>query len=55
MPLQTLAIAVEQTVGKKPVILIDEYDVPIHEAHEKGCYAEALGFEKNMAVSWTEG
>lgn len=44
--LQTLAIAVEQTVGKKPVILIDEYDVPIHEAHEKGCYAEALGFEK---------
>lgn len=44
--LKTLVIAVEQTAGKKPVILIDEYDVPIHEAHEKGYYPEAMGFEK---------
>ena len=44
--LQTLAIAVSRTAGKQPIIFIDEYDVPIHEAHEKGYYEEALDFEK---------
>ena len=44
--LQTLSIAVQSTTGQKPIILIDEYDVPIHEAHEKGYYKEALSFEK---------
>ncbi len=44
--LQTLSAAVRRTTGRQPVVLIDEYDVPIHEAHEKGYYKEALGFEK---------
>ena len=44
--LQTLAIAVSRTTGRPPIIFIDEYDVPIHEAHEKGYYEEALDFEK---------
>lgn len=44
--LQTLSAAVRRTTGRQPVLLIDEYDVPIHEAHEKGYYKEALGFEK---------
>lgn len=44
--LQTLAIAIHRTTGCQPIILIDEYDVPIHEAHEKGYYGEALSFEK---------
>ena len=44
--LQTLSIAVRKTTGRQPIILIDEYDVPIHDAHEKGYYEEALGFEK---------
>lgn len=44
--LQTLSAAVRRTTGRQPVLLIDEYDVPIHEAHEKGYYNVALGFEK---------
>lgn len=44
--LQTLSIALYRTTDQKPIILLDEYDVPIHEAHEKGYYRKALGFEK---------
>lgn len=44
--LQTLSNAVRRTAGRQPILLIDEYDVPVHEAYEKGYYKEALGVEK---------
>lgn len=32
--------------GVKPIVLIDEYDAPLHEAYEKNFYQEALSFFK---------
>lgn len=49
--LQTLCLSIAGTTGINPVVLIDEYDVPIHEAHEKGYYEQALAFEK----TWLSG
>lgn len=34
--------------GKKVIILIDEYDTPIHEGHFKGYYSEIIGFMRNF-------
>ncbi|MCD8205296.1 MAG: AAA family ATPase, partial [Clostridia bacterium] len=34
--------------GVKPIILIDEYDVPIQKAYEKGYYDEVVGFIRSL-------
>lgn len=49
--LKLLCSALRMNYNEKVVILIDEYDVPIHEAHEKGYYSEALEFER----TWLSG
>ncbi len=38
----------ETHYGKKPILLIDEYDAPIQSAWEKGYYDKAIGFFRNF-------
>lgn len=37
-----------KSTGKKPILLIDEYDVPIQQAHLNGYYVEFIGFMRNF-------
>ena len=41
----------EAHYGKKPVLLLDEYDVPIQSAWEHGCYPEAIDFFREFLSS----
>jgi len=46
--LKKLLQAIYHYYKLKPVILIDEYDTPIHEAYFKGYYKEIIGFMRNF-------
>lgn len=46
--LKTLMELLHTASGKPVVILIDEYDVPIHSAFYHGYYQEAVGFIRNF-------
>ena len=46
--LKRLSSYVSRSYGKKPVILIDEYDTPIHAAWVKGYYDEMIDFMRNL-------
>ncbi|MBW7875608.1 MAG: AAA family ATPase [Candidatus Cloacimonetes bacterium] len=43
-----LAKACQHTYQQSPLILIDEYDVPLQSAWENGYYEEAIGFLRNF-------
>lgn len=43
-----LSQCLEAHYGKKPVLLIDEYDAPIQSAWENGYYDKAIGFFRNF-------
>ena len=46
--LKTLSALLEKHYGKKTVILIDEYDVPLAKASEQGYYDEMVMLLRNM-------
>lgn len=46
--LKTLAMLLEKHYGQKTIILIDEYDVPLAKANEKGYYDQMVGLIRNM-------
>ncbi|MCI6283029.1 AAA family ATPase [Selenomonas sp.] len=43
--------SMEQHYGKKPVLLLDEYDVPIQNAWENNYYDDAIGFFREFLSS----
>ncbi|MCR5219644.1 MAG: ATP-binding protein [bacterium] len=46
--LDTLCRALEAHWGKPVILLIDEYDVPINHAEQKGYYDEMIGFMRSL-------
>lgn len=46
--LRTLSMLLEKHYGRKAVILIDEYDVPLAKASEQGYYEQMLQLIRNM-------
>lgn len=46
--LKFLSRALERYYGKKVVVLLDEYDAPIHAAFQYGYYQEMVGFMRNL-------
>ena len=46
--LKTLSFLLEKHYGKKAIILIDEYDVPLAEASENGYYEQMVMVIRNM-------
>jgi len=40
-----------RVTGRKVVVLIDEYDMPIHAGHQYGYYAEIIAFMRNLLSS----
>jgi len=48
MSVKVLIELIYRYIGKKPILLIDEYDVPIQQAHLKGYYSELIGFMRNF-------
>lgn len=46
--LKTLSMLLEKHYGQKTIILIDEYDVPLAKANEKGYYDQMVGLIRNM-------
>lgn len=46
--LRTLSAVLNQHYGRKAVILIDEYDVPLAKANERGYYDEMVMLLRNM-------
>ncbi len=49
--LRLLSRCLEQAHGKKAIILIDEYDVPLEKAHFKGYYDKMIGFLRSLFES----
>ena len=49
--LQFLSKCLEQYYGKKVIILIDEYDVPLENAHLCGFYGEMIAFIRSLFES----
>lgn len=49
--LKTLSVFLEQTLGQKVIILIDEYDVPLENAFQLGFYDEMIGFMRSLFES----
>ncbi len=45
---QLLCRALETHWGRPAILLIDEYDVPINHAEQKGYYDEMIGFMRNL-------
>ena len=41
----------EAHYGKKPILLLDEYDVPIQSAWEHGFYDEAIDFFRTFLTT----
>jgi len=48
MSFKTLIKLLYKVIKKKPILLIDEYDVPIQQAYLNGYYAEFIGFMRNF-------
>ncbi|MCD7761594.1 MAG: ATP-binding protein [Lachnospiraceae bacterium] len=46
--LQTLSMLLQKHHGKKAIILIDEYDVPLAEASERGYYRQMVDLIRSM-------
>jgi hypothetical protein len=46
--LPTMMSLLWKTTGKKIIILIDEYDTPIHAGHQYGYYDEVILFMRNL-------
>lgn len=46
--LNTLSVLLEKHYGKKVIILIDEYDVPLAKANEQGYYEQMIILIRNM-------
>lgn len=46
--LKTLAVLLQKHFGRKIIILIDEYDVPLEKANNKGYYEPMLTLIRNM-------
>lgn len=46
--LKTLSVLLEKHYGRKVVILIDEYDVPLAKANEQGYYDQMIVLIRNM-------
>jgi len=46
--LQFLSKCLEEFYGKKTIILIDEYDVPLENAYMEGFYKEMVGFMRTL-------
>lgn len=48
MALQNLSRMLDQHHGIPPIIIIDEYDMPIRQGHTYGFYDRAAGFMRNL-------
>lgn len=46
--LRVLSLALHQQTGEEVVLLIDEYDTPIHEGWHRGYYDEVVAFLRNL-------
>lgn len=46
--LANLSLLLDMHYGVAPVILIDEYDIPIQQGYMKGYYEEVIGFMRNF-------
>ncbi len=46
--LNTLSMLLHKHYGKKVILLVDEYDVPLAKANERGYYKEMIGIVRNM-------
>ncbi len=46
--LKTLCMALYSHYGKRPILLIDEYDVPLDKAHKYGYYDDMTQFIRSM-------
>ena len=46
--LQTLSRLLERHFGRKTIILIDEYDVPLAKANEQGYYDQMILLIRNI-------
>lgn len=46
--LKTLSMLLEKHYGKKAIVLIDEYDVPLAKAYEQGYYDEMIILIRNL-------
>lgn len=53
--LHTLCIALNEHYGKPPVLLIDEYDVPVAKAQENGFYEKMIKFMRNFLSDALKG
>lgn len=48
MALNRLALCMNKYFGKKVIILLDEYDTPLHEAYVNGYWEELTAFIRNL-------
>lgn len=46
--MKTLSVLLEKHYGRKAILLIDEYDVPLAKANEQGYYEEMIILIRNM-------
>ena len=52
---ELLTLYINKATGKKPILLIDEYDTPIQVAHDNGYYKQAISFFKTFYTSALKG